>query len=86
MDSLTRVRASLAAGERPSDDDVRAVCADADYLRWRLDEILPLFEEARDALPAINMASARLHGVDLTLGDRMDSAGTRTRAALREPK
>ena len=29
MSALQRVRAALAAGERPSDDDVREVCANA---------------------------------------------------------
>jgi len=53
--------------------------ADAEYYKWRLTEILPLFEEARDALPAITLVSAKLHGVDLSLGARMDAAGTRTR-------
>lgn len=30
--------------------------------------------ECRDALPAINMASARLHHVDLTLATRIETA------------
>ena len=34
MTALQRVRASLTAGERPSDDDVRAVCADAERYVW----------------------------------------------------
>ena len=34
MTALTRVRAALAAGERPSDDDVLAVCADAERYAW----------------------------------------------------
>ena len=33
MTALSRVRAALSAGERPSDDDVRAVCADVEV--WR---------------------------------------------------
>jgi len=56
------------------------------YLRWRLETIIPLFEEARDALTAIPLASAKLRGIDLSLGDRMDRAGTATRtdyAAIR---
>lgn len=55
------------------------LAGDAAYYEWRLEEILPLFEEARDALPAITLATARLHRVDLSLGERMDRAGTRTR-------
>lgn len=49
------------------------------YLEWRLKEIIPLFQEARDALPAITEVRARLHSVNLSLGNRMDAAGTRTR-------
>lgn len=60
----------------------REVDGERDYLRWRLDEILPLLEEARDALPAITEASRRLHGIRADLALRMDMAGTRTRAAV----
>ena len=52
---------------------------DAAYCKWRLNEIIPLFEEARDALTSISLASAKLHNLRLDLGDRMDRAGTRTR-------
>ena len=69
VERVKAMRAQLAERDR-----------DAEYLRWRLNEILPLFEEARDALPAISIAAAKLHRVDLSLGDRMDKAGTRTRA------
>jgi len=31
-----------------------------------------LLLEARDALPAISLTSAKLHKVDLTLGDRIE--------------
>lgn len=37
-------------------------------------EFIRLLIEARDALPAINMVSARLHNVRLDLGDRIESA------------
>lgn len=53
---------------------------DAAYLKWRLTAIIPLFQEARDALCAIPLANAKLRGLDLSLGDRMDAAGTATRA------
>lgn len=46
-----------------------------DDLKARLTAMFPLFEEARDALPAIPLASAKLRGVDLTLADRMDAVG-----------
>lgn len=41
----------------------------------RLNDMLPLFQEARDALPAISLASAKLRGLRLDLGDRMDAVG-----------
>jgi hypothetical protein len=37
--------------------------------------MLPLFQEARDALPAISSASMRLRGLDPMLADRMDDVG-----------
>jgi len=37
-------------------------------------ELVRLLIESRDALPAITMASARLRGVDLTLGSRIEDA------------
>jgi hypothetical protein len=37
-------------------------------------ELAKLLLEARDALPAISLASARLHGLDLTLADRIEAA------------
>ena len=43
----------------------------------RLAEIMPLFEEARDALTAITLVSAKLHRVDLSLAERMDEVGTK---------
>lgn len=64
--------------------DLRLECEglrkDADYYKWRLKEIIPLFEKARDALPAISLVNAKLHGLDLSLGDKMDAAGTKPRA------
>lgn len=59
---------------------VYALRKDAEYYKWRLTAIIPLFQEARDALTAIPFASAKLRGLDLTLADRMDAAGTATRA------
>jgi hypothetical protein len=41
----------------------------------RLRDLMPLFEEARDALPAISTTAARLRGVRLDLADRMDAVG-----------
>jgi hypothetical protein len=79
-----------AYGDARAAAAVLAERADTEYLRWRINELIPLFDEARDALTAISVAAAKLHRVDLSLGDRMDRAGTRTRAefdAIRaEPK
>ena len=59
---------------------LQADARDGAYYKWRLEKIMPLFQEARDALPAISLASAKLRGLDLTLGDRMDEAGRPQRA------
>jgi len=40
----------------------------------KLGEVLRLLIEARDALPAISLASAKLRGIDLTLADRIEEA------------
>ena len=64
----------------PADHMREAIAAERerDYLRWRMREIIPLFEEARDALCAISLVAATAYRVDLSLGSRMDAAGTRT--------
>lgn len=46
------------------------------YLLAKLAMVMPLFEEARDALCAISITAAKLHHVELSLGNRMDIAGT----------
>lgn len=38
----------------------------------KMAEMAQLLVECRDALPAITLVSARLHGVDLTLADRIE--------------
>lgn len=90
-----RLSAAQCMGDLPGCvDEMQAEAerlrADAEYYRWRLQEIIPLFQEARDALPAITLEAAKLRGLDLSLGDRMDAAGTRTReqfdAAVRGEK
>jgi len=40
----------------------------------KCNELAKLLLEARDALPAITLASARLRGIDLTLADRIEWA------------
>jgi len=46
------------------------------YLLAKVAMVLPLLEEARDALTAITEHQRRLHGISPTLADRMDVAGT----------
>jgi hypothetical protein len=57
---------------------------DAERMEYKLKLVMPLFEEARDALCAIPLASAKLHSVRLDLADRMDFAGTITKAEIDE--
>ena len=57
---------------------------DADYYKWRLEEIIPLFQEARDALPAITVKGVKLRNISFSLADRMDVAGTREREEFDE--
>ena len=40
----------------------------------KCNELARLLLECRDALPAISLASARLHNVDLALADRIEHA------------
>ncbi len=61
--------------------DLRARVAE---LEERLDAMMPLFEEARDALPAITLGSAKLRGIRLDLADRMDDVGDPERWAARK--
>lgn len=42
----------------------------------RLRRIIPVFEEARDALCALTVTQCRLHNIKLDLADRMDKLGT----------
>jgi hypothetical protein len=46
------------------------------YLLAKLAMVMPLFQECRDALPAITETRRTLHGISKTLADRMDVAGT----------
>jgi len=40
----------------------------------KCNELAKLLLEARDALPAISLASAKIRGIDLTLADRIEQA------------
>lgn len=62
------------------------VTTERDKLHRRMEAMFPLFQEARDALTAIPLASAKLRGIDLTLGDRMDDVGIPERWNAREER
>ena len=47
-----------------------------EYLLAKLQRVIPLFQEARDALTALTEAQRKLHNISPTLADRMDFAGT----------
>lgn len=64
--------------------EVEALRARVAELEERLDAMMPLFEEARDALPAITLGSAKLRGIRLDLADRMDDVGDPERWAARK--
>jgi len=55
-------------------------------LRERLDAMMPLFQEARDALCAITLSAAKLHKISPTLADRMDAVGIPARWAQRHDR
>lgn len=69
---------------RTLERELQAALARVKELERRLAAIMPLFEEARDVLPTITLAHAKLHGLDLTLADRMDDVGVPERWAKRE--
>lgn len=56
-------------------NELDRLSAERDALKARLQAMMPLFQEARDALTAIPLSSAKLHGLDLSLADRMDDVG-----------
>jgi len=41
----------------------------------RLQDMMPLFQEARDAITLIKLSTAKLHGLSLDLDKRMDDVG-----------
>ena len=93
----------LAEAQMPSTDHIcnsikqlvdEKVAAESELARLRacerrLDDMLPLFEEARDALQGITLSSAKLHNISLSLGDRMDEVGVaenwKAKDAARQP-
>lgn len=52
---------------------------DLTAIRARMRAMLPLFQEARDALTALTIPQCKLHGIDMFLADRMDDVGIATR-------
>lgn len=46
------------------------------YLLVKLSKVMPLFQEARDALTAITEVQRKARGISASLADRMDEAGT----------
>ena len=48
---------------------------DAAYYRWKLERVIPVMQEARDALCALTVAQIKLHNISPTLANRMDYAG-----------
>jgi hypothetical protein len=56
--------------------DTERAALPAAYMLTKLQMVMPLFQEARDALTALTEAQRKLHGISPTLADRMDEAGT----------
>lgn len=52
----------------------------------KCNELVRLLIECRDALPAINLVSARLHHVDLSLARRIDEALEPWKVASDDPR
>lgn len=70
-------------------DQLRRELAEARKDRRRLAAMMPLFQEARDAICYIPLTTAKLRGLDLTLADRMDMVGIKEKweeydAAMRQ--
>jgi len=76
------LRAALAQPEPEAPRDEWRPASDPpdtpphDYLLKKLAMVMPLFEEARDALTAISEQQRAVRCISPTLADRMDMAGT----------
>ena len=57
----------------------------AAYMLAKLAMVMPLLQEARDALTALTEVQRRVHGISPTLAGRMDIAGTYSIEDWREP-
>ena len=67
-----KLRAALAASEVQAEP----VALPPAYMLAKLQMVMPIFQEARDALCALTEAQRKLRGISPTLADRMDEAGT----------
>lgn len=70
-----RIVAALSSPSAPPADSPGALLPHA-YLFAKVAMVMPLFEEARDALTALREDQRIRHGISKTLADRMDIAGT----------
>ena len=57
--------------------EIARLTAELEEARKWIAKAKSLAEEARDALPAISLLSAKLHNIDLTLAERMDEHFTK---------
>ncbi len=60
-------------------DTLRKEVTELKAYRDRLNEAIPLLEEARDALCALTVTQMKLHRISPTLAYRMDTVGIETR-------
>ena len=81
MTALQRVRASLTAGERPSDDDVLAVCADAERY-WLFRIHIGRGSEAFADIFIVSWSDAEGGSAPIVTGEALDDA---IDAALADP-
>lgn len=74
------VLAAILKARRTAQEAGQAVPEDVGlppaYMLAKLQMVMPLFQEARDALTALTEVQRKLHHISPTLADRMDEAGT----------
>ena len=81
---MNKCKLTECQGPKPT-ADAQALLPHA-YLLAKLAMVMPLFQEARDALTCIREDQRILHGISKTLADRMDIAGTYSLDDWREPQ
>jgi len=78
--AMLKEMSDLAVSESAAEQEkLSAQQAIIDRRTKRLNAIMPLFQEARDAICAISLTEAKLRGIDLTLANRMDDVGIQER-------